>query len=306
MDLEFQQLDRRYEQLRATCRQRDERVVASIARLGQQLPVVVVAGGGDGRFVLVDGYKRVRALVRLKHDTVRAICWDMPEAEALLLGRLMSSAEGDSALEQGWFLHELHERFALSIDELAQRFDRSASWVSRRLGLVRDLPEPIQELVRSGALVPHAAMKYLLPLARANRRDAVELAAAIAPLRPTTRQTQALCVAFARAGAEARQQLLDRPAAYLRACESNAAPPLATACLATQLFEDLGALGAIARRARRRATDGAVRELLAPELVEVQGRVVAVRGELGRLYQTLEQEIEHAGRKHAEDHSQPS
>jgi hypothetical protein len=40
--------------------------------------------------------------------------------------------------------------------------------------------------------------------------------------------------------------------------------------------------------------------------VELQGRVAAVRGELGRLYQTLEQEIEHAGRKHADGHSQPS
>jgi hypothetical protein len=33
----------------------------------------------------VDGYKRVRVLRRLGRDTVRALVWDLGEAEALLL-----------------------------------------------------------------------------------------------------------------------------------------------------------------------------------------------------------------------------
>ena len=48
-----------------------------------------------------------------------------------------------------------------------ERFDKSESWVSRRLALVSELPEPVQELVRSGGLPAHAAMKHLVPLARA-------------------------------------------------------------------------------------------------------------------------------------------
>ena len=84
MDLEFQQLDRRYEALRKRSPRREARLLASLAELGQQVPVVVVADGvGDGH-VLVDGYKRVRALVRLRRDTVRATVWDLAEAEALL------------------------------------------------------------------------------------------------------------------------------------------------------------------------------------------------------------------------------
>ena len=156
------QLDRRYEALRATSRERDSRVLASLARDGQQLPVVVVAGGDAGRYVLVDGYKRVRGLLKLGQDLVRATCWDLPEQEALLLGRLMRSAEGESALEQAWLLRELQERFALSLEDLARRFGRSSSWVSRRLGLAQDLPDAIQQLVRCGQLGPHAAMKHLL------------------------------------------------------------------------------------------------------------------------------------------------
>lgn len=117
MDLEFHQLDRRYEALRTTSRERDSRVLASLARDGQQLPVVVVVDGDTGRYVLVDGYKRVRGLTQLGQDLVRATCWDLPEQEALLLGRLMRSGEGESALEQAWLLRELQERFALTLDE---------------------------------------------------------------------------------------------------------------------------------------------------------------------------------------------
>lgn len=72
-------------------------------------------GGGDaGRYILVDGYKRVRALVKLRRDTVRATCWDLPEADALLLERLMQTSSGGSAREQAWLLRELRDRFDLT------------------------------------------------------------------------------------------------------------------------------------------------------------------------------------------------
>ena len=302
MDLEFHQLDRRYESLRTSCRKRDSRVLASLDRHGQQLPVVVVGGGDDGRYILVDGYKRVRALIKLGHDTVRATCWELPEQEALLLGRLMQTAEGDSALEQAWLLCELRERFGLTVEELARRFDRSSSWVSGRLGLVGALPEAIQEHVRRGELVPHAAMKYLLPLARANRQGAVELAAAIAPLRPSTRQTEALCVAFARGNEEARRYLLRHPDLFLRAREADGdALPVGPGEL---LLRDLGVLDGVARRAAAHVSAGAVRELLPPEQRKLHRRAATTRNDVTQLFEGLEKEIDHARRVHQDDDSQ--
>src|ERR1019366_7779888 len=46
----------------------------------------------------------------------------------------------DSAIEQGWLLREMGARFGLGREELARRFDRTPSWVSRRLALVGELP----------------------------------------------------------------------------------------------------------------------------------------------------------------------
>jgi hypothetical protein len=60
--------------------------------------------------------------------------------------------------------------------------DRSVSWVSRRLGLVTDLPPAVQEQVRLSAIGAHAAMKYLVPLARANASAAQQRGAGL--LRP--------------------------------------------------------------------------------------------------------------------------
>src|SRR5690606_13271393 len=147
-------------------------LLASLAERGQQLPIVVVAEGDQ--FVVIDGYKRVRALKRLARDTVRGLCWSMPELEALMLERRLRAASED-AFEQAWLLAELRERFGLALEELAQRFERSKSWVSRRLGLIEALPESVHEQVRSGSLPAHAAMKYLLPLARANADAATRL-----------------------------------------------------------------------------------------------------------------------------------
>lgn len=302
MEIEFHQLDQRYKQLRTSCRKRDSRVLASLDRYGQQLPVVVVASAEEGRYILVDGYKRVRALSKLGRDTVRATCWDLPEDEALLLGRLRQSAEGDSALEQAWLLRELRGRFGLNIEQLARRFGRSSSWVSRRLGLVNELPDEIQEYVRQGLLVSHAAMKFLLPLARANKQRAIALAAAIAPLRPSTRQTQALCVAFARGNDEARHYLLRHPALFLRARETG--EQVLPAGNGELLLRDFGALGGIARRAQARAAAGAMRELLPPELDELRQRADTTRADIERLFEVLQQEITHARRAHQSDHSQ--
>lgn len=93
----------------------------------------------------------MRALKRLVRDTVRGTRLEIPEVEPLLLERRLRCASED-ALDQAWLLAELQERFSLSLDELARRFTRSKSWVSRRLGLLQALPAQVHEQVRSGAL----------------------------------------------------------------------------------------------------------------------------------------------------------
>jgi len=76
MQLEFHQLDRRWEQLRVRHPSRSGGFWASLADSGQQTPIVVVAAEGQAdRYVVIDGYKRIAALEQLGRDTVEAVAW---------------------------------------------------------------------------------------------------------------------------------------------------------------------------------------------------------------------------------------
>ena len=101
MQLEFHQLDRRWEHLRVREPHRQRRLLASLAESGQQTPIVVVAAEGQpDRYVVIDGYKRIAALEQLGRDTVEAMVWAMSEAEAAAAGPLAAvQSEQETALE---------------------------------------------------------------------------------------------------------------------------------------------------------------------------------------------------------------
>ena len=262
MELEFHQLDGRYERLRVRQPVRERRLLASLADAGQQMPIVVVAAGAA--YVVVDGHKRVRCLRRLHRDTVAAVIWEMAEPEALIFRQLLHTDATDSALEQGWLLRTLHQDHGLTLDALARRFDRSVSWVSRRLSLVRTLPAPIQQHVRDGQLGAHAAMKYCVPLARANAADCERLAEAIAPHHLTTRQIGRLYQVYVTGPDATRELVLTDPLLVLRVAADTADASVRPEASAPEaLITDLHILGAVARRAHRRLQDGG--DLLPPE-----------------------------------------
>ena len=203
MQLEFHQLDRRWEHLRVRRAARQRRLLASLAEVGQQTPIVVVTAEGHAdRYVVIDGYKRIAALEQLGRDTVEAVIWPMGEAAAVLLDRSLRLSEHETALEVGWLLAELEQRFGYGLDELARRFDRSVSWVSRRLALVEVLPEAIQQQVREGKILAQVALKFLVPVARQNLEDCQRIAAIFAEHHSDTREAGQL---YAR-GAKVRQR----------------------------------------------------------------------------------------------------
>jgi ParB/RepB/Spo0J family partition protein len=239
MDLEFQQIDLRYEGLRKRHPQKEHLLLASLEARGQICPVVVLAQKATASYVLLDGHKRLRALKRLRQDTVRATIWDLDEAEALLLERLMRTGGAESPLEQGWLLAELKDRFHMNLEDLGRHFDRTPSWVSRRLGLVMDLPDEVQDEVRKGRIAPHTAMKVLLPLARANRTEALRFLAVLLRAAFSTREAVVLQTGWLKGDDQVRTRILEDPRLFLRAQQTDP----------SALRADLRILAAVARRA---------------------------------------------------------
>ena len=301
MQLEFHQLDRRWEHLRVRRPHRQRRLMASLAESGQQTPiVVVVAEGQPGRYLVIDGYKRIAALEQLGRDTVEAVVWPMGEAEALLLDRSLRFSEQETALEQGWLLAELEQRFGYGLDELARRFDRSVSWVSRRLALVELLPEAIQQQVREGKVSAHVAMKYLVPAARINLEDCLRMAAAFAQHHCDTRQAGQLYAAWRGGSPAIRQRLLDEPALFFKA--QRQAEPKATAAPVAELLRDLEMAAAIVNRATRRLAGAVAAEMDGRQREAARRQIERMETQLrrlsGRIPQEQEQNVEPSATHH--------
>lgn len=258
MDLEFQQLERRWEHLRARQPERQRRLLASLAATGQQTPIVVAAvAGAPDRYLVIDGYKRVAALEQLGRDTVEAVVWPLAAAAALVLERSIQMAARLTALEEGWLLAELEEHFGYGLEELARQFDRSVGWVTRRLALVDLLPQGVQQQVRDGKLSAHIATKFLAPMAAVSLTDCQRLADALARQGCSTRQAGELYAAWRDGGPVLRQRLLEHPELFLktrRQAQSQTSP----ATPAAELLRDLDTAVAVTKRAAQRGRAAAV------------------------------------------------
>ena len=196
VELNLDSLDLRYGRLRVMDQRRQARLLTSIEEHGQQDAICVVAEGG-GRFAVVDGHMRVRALRRLRRDVVRAVVLDMEPAEALVAAYRAGSGQGYNSIEEGWLVYELHRIGKWSLGKVAASMGRSKSWASRRLGLVEGLPDAVLEGVRCGKLGAWSAMKHLLPLARANGPACERLAGKIMEASLSSREVALVCDHFA-------------------------------------------------------------------------------------------------------------
>jgi len=234
--------------------------------------------GGEGRYVLIDGYRRVSALRKFGRDTVSAMVLSLPEPEALLFAYRLERSGRRSALEEGWLLKELGSVHGMGREALSRALLRSTSWISRRLGLVEVLPESVQHAVRAGCVPAHAAMKSLVPLARANRVQCEQLVANLGGERVSVRGMEILYGAWRGGDTTVRDRIVSLPLLYLSSCEEVKRPdPPVPVSPAEALRRDLAAIGGICRRARgrflrrERDKDVAPPSGLAQTWAEVQG-----------------------------------
>jgi len=295
VEIDLHRLDLRHRDLRIVDSDRRRRLIGSLAEIGQQVPVVVIAEGD--RFVLIDGYLRVDALARLHRDTAVATTWPVSELDALVHHRHLAVARR-TALEDAWLLGRLREH-GLSMEQLACRLCRSKSWVSHRLGLLDALAAAAQERVRTGTVPPHGAMRYLVPFARANKAQCERMLAQLGETRVSDRELAALYSAWKRADRAGKQRIVDDPLLFLKAWAASQAAPSDEEDDAGSLLKDLTTLAAIAWRASRRARDGG-----GPVTAAVTRAHRAASEAFAALGATLEEM--HAGPDRTTSHPDPS
>jgi len=289
MELEFHQITIRYEGLRISMPGLQARLTASLAENGQQHPVMVVENkvGSEG-YVLIDGYRRVSALRTLNRDTVEAIVLPLSEAAALIFHHCQSGLHPQTALEDGWLLRDLVEVHEINQAELSRLLQRSESWVSRRLSLVKDLPQSVQTLVRKGKLSSYGAMKYLVPLARAKKSDCEELAGNLSNEQLSSRELERVYVSWKGGDKEHRKRVVAKPLLFLKAAGEVSKAPIKTKGDELQaVLDDLEILDAVSGRARRR-----IRGIITPVPGTVKELFCTAQSSFTALSKTMERWID--------------
>jgi hypothetical protein len=216
-ELNLQALELRYEKLRARQPCQEKRLLTSLGESGQQSPIIVIRSLDAGRYLVIDGYKRVRGLKKLKEDTAKSVIWDLPEDQALAAWYRMSRSGSRNAFEEGWLIAELHRTWKWGLGLIAEGLSRSKSWCSKRLALVEELPEWMAGEVAQGAIGAHAAASYLAPLTRVNAQDGRLLMEKIRGLGLNNRQISGICQSYRLSCPEVRSKIVADPVLFLKA-----------------------------------------------------------------------------------------
>lgn len=208
----------------AAARLIEPRAIAALARSIEQsgqLIACIAVPDTDGRLILIDGYRRVQALRRLGRDTAQVDTWNCELAQALLTVLAQSSRRPFAALEEALLLQELVQGQGLSEREVARRSGRDVSWVSRRLELIRGLPDSLLAAVRQGRLAIWAATRVLAPLARANSAQATQLLAALTATPLSTRELHTWFQHYQTSPKAVRERMVAQPRLFIQSLRAR-------------------------------------------------------------------------------------
>ena len=185
-------------------------------------------------------------------------------------------------------LQELEQRFGYGLEELARRFDRSVSWVSRRLALVEVLPEAIQQQVREGKIPAQVALKFLVPVARQSLEDCQRMAAIFAQHHCDTREAGQLYGAWRKGSPAVRKRILDDPELFFKT--QRQAQEKAPTGTGAELLRDLEMVVAIVNRAQRRLAGAAATELDAQQAKAARYQIERIQKQLHRIGEEIQPE----------------
>jgi ParB-like chromosome segregation protein Spo0J len=192
----------------------------SLAKKGQMSPLV--AAEIEGRLVLVDGFLRQMAAVKLGLAKVLVEVVQLSTVQMKAQVYLRNRERGLFLLEECRLVQELVDVDGLTQVEVGDLLERHKTWVCRRLGLIRDLsPHLLQDW--SAGLVDEGVLRKLALLPARNQ----ETTWAILRREGLTGQDAAMFLELWRKapGPDGRRYLEEHPRKALELARARTAPP---------------------------------------------------------------------------------
>jgi ParB-like chromosome segregation protein Spo0J len=207
-EIEIQRIDRRWESLRLPNESQERLLLSSISTGGIREPLQGVMTGET--LLLLDGFKRLRCSQKLGIQRVPVVSLGADEAGGMLALLRQSNAHALTTLEQAALVDELKARYHLSVTEIARHLERSAAWVSVRVGILRQMSESVREAIFSGKFPARAYLYTLQSFTRVNKipqSEIAEFVQAASGKNLSLRQIDLLANGYFRGGAELKGQI---------------------------------------------------------------------------------------------------
>lgn len=172
--LALPEIDRRFAALRLAAPEQLRRLRGSVQREGIRHPVVVSCAVEAQRWVLLDGFKRLRVAEELGLSEVWAqvVTLEAAQGKAAIL-HCNQAQPGLCEIEEAWIVRSLIREQGLRQVQIGQLLGRDKSWVCRRLRLAEALEPALQDDLRLGLLSASAA-RELARLPGGNQLRAAE------------------------------------------------------------------------------------------------------------------------------------
>ena len=229
------------------------RMMDSLRSKGQLGPLVVAEQ--EGRLVLVDGFVRHLAALRLGVESVLVEVVELSPVQMKAQLYLRNRERGLLLVEECRLVRELVEVDRLSQVEVADLLERHKSWVCRRLSLSRQVSPHLLEDLAVGLLGEGSLRK----LARLPARNQEELWAVAQREGLASRETGKLAELWQRApNPESRSFLLAHPREALERVRKNPRTPVdpRLGAAGQELLDGLVGMRRLCLRLLRRLHDG--------------------------------------------------
>ena len=218
-NVDFHLLDLRYGHTRIKNAKTLATLQNSINIYGQLVPAFAVPE--KDRYILIDGFQRLTALKASGHDCIKIQIINENEPDSLFTLLARNNDRKLEAVEQAALIQELYNRFSYSFQEIANHLGRDKSWVKRRLDLVDSLPEEVLQAVMTGKLSSWAASRVLVPLARANEQDCLNLTKKIIENPLSSRDLVCLYNHYKKSNRTVRDRIIAEPSLFVKSVKEQ-------------------------------------------------------------------------------------
>lgn len=207
-EVEISMLDLRYEGHRMRNSALESRLLVSIADRGIEEPLEGV--DTQAGYILLNGFKRYRCARKLGIEMVPYTSLGEDEAMGIMGLLRTSNNKALSILEQARFIDDLKDLYQMKLSEIAAELSRSKSWVSMRLGLIKEMSEVVREKIFSGAFPVYPYMYTLRQFMRMNsvsRADVEEFVVGVSGKKLSVREIEQLAQGYFRGPESFREEI---------------------------------------------------------------------------------------------------